>query len=186
MRGDVGSWCWMMTTQRLLQLHSTWLMASQCSILLNSAPRSRWAAPSLQRFGKARAGLARTNNLTRWWPGSGQCHHSWIWRWTWTWTDMDWEILVAWTKLIDGSYWLTIAKKKVNIVERIHCLWNSLCLGGFTSDEIECGNGLQLRVRTSPSAPLVQFLNISLRNRKNIIFAFVLRALKCLQNFSYS
>ena len=82
MRSDVGLWCWMMTTQRLLQFHSTWLMATQCSILLNSAPRSRWAAPSLQRFGKARPGLARTNNLTRWWPGSGQCHHSWIWRWT--------------------------------------------------------------------------------------------------------
>ena len=40
MRSDVGLWCWMMTTQRLLQFHSTWLMATQCSILLNSAPRS--------------------------------------------------------------------------------------------------------------------------------------------------
>ena len=185
MRSDVGLWCWMMTTQRLLQFHSTWLMASQCSILLNSAPRSCWAAPSLQRFGKARAGLARTNNLTRWWPGSGQCHHSWMWRWTWTWTDMDWGNI----SVLNKTYWWILlpnyCKKKL-IVKRIHCLWNSLCLGGFTCDQIECGNGLQLRVRTSPSAPLVQFLNISLRIRKNIIFAFVLRVLKCWQNFSCS
>ena len=184
MRSEVGLWCWMMTTQRLLQFHSTWLMASQCSILLNSAPRS--AELPLPCKDSAKLGPALHERTTSHDDGQGQGNviihgyedglgHGR------TWTG---KILVAWTKLIDGSYYLTIAKN-LN-VKRIHCLWNSLCLGGFTCDQIECGNGLQLRVRTSPSAPLVQFLNISLRIRKNIIFAFVLLALKCWQDFSYS
>ena len=183
MRSDVGLWCWMMTTQRLLQFHSTWLMASQCSILLNSAPRSRWAAPSLQRFGKAWAGLARTNNLTRWWPGSGQCHHSWIWRWTWTWTDMDWENISG----LNKTYWWILlpnyCKKDYNCETDLLPLKFSLLGRLCTCDQIECGNGLQLRVRTSPSAPLVQFLNIFFAQLQKYHFCLCVARIKMLAEF---